>query len=55
MLYNVHVFGTFLEIFDLSFPFIDNSCMIYKSTSIFLGPYIIMFGLHFPFDDTLKY
>ncbi len=50
-----HVFGTFIEIFDVSFPFIDNLCVVYKSTFIFLGPYIIMFGLHFPFDDTLKY
>ncbi len=50
-----HVFETFLEIFYVSFPFIDNLCMIYKSASIFLGLYIIMFGLHFPFDDTLKY
>jgi hypothetical protein len=35
-----HVFGTFLENFDVSFPFIDNLCMIYKSTSIFLRMYI---------------
>ncbi len=50
-----HVFGTVLEKFDVSFPFINNLCMIYKSTSIFFGLYIILFGLHFPFDDTLKY
>jgi hypothetical protein len=50
-----HVFGTFLEKNYVSFPFINKLCMIYKSTSIFLGPYIMMFGLHFPFDDTLKY
>jgi hypothetical protein len=50
-----HVFWNISNFFDVSFPFIDNSCMIYKSTFVFLGPYIIMFGLHFPFDDTLKY
>jgi hypothetical protein len=49
-----HICGTFLEIFDVSFPFIDSLCTIYKSTSIFLGPYIIMFGLHFPFHDMLS-
>jgi hypothetical protein len=41
--------------FWCSFPFIDNLCMIYKNTSIFLGIYIILFGLQFPSDDTLKY
>jgi hypothetical protein len=50
-----HVFGIFLEIFYVSFTYIDNLTMIYKSTFIFLDPYIITFGLHFPFDDTLKY